>query len=44
LIRYYVDRVKKTDFFRLAAGGVIAGEGLVGAIIVIWAALNFLGI
>ena len=41
---YFVKKAKKTDFWRLVAGGVIAGEGLVGAILVIVAAAKFLGI
>jgi len=42
--RYAVDKAKKTNFWRLVAGGVIAGEGLVGAIIVLAAAFKFFGI
>ncbi|MFH1107041.1 MAG: OPT/YSL family transporter [Candidatus Micrarchaeota archaeon] len=30
IIRFLADRAKSTDFWRLAAAGVIAGEGLVG--------------
>ena len=41
-IRYAADRIKKTEIFRLVAGGLIAGEGLVGAIIVLAAAAKFL--
>ena len=44
LASYFVKKAKKTDFWRLVAGGVIAGEGLVGAILVIVAAAKFLGI
>lgn len=44
VIRYFVDKAKKTDFWRLAAGGVIAGEGLVGAIIVLASAAKFFGL
>jgi uncharacterized oligopeptide transporter (OPT) family protein len=43
IIRYFVDKSKKTDLWRLVAGGVIAGEGLVGAIIVLISAKAFLG-
>ncbi|MCX8175503.1 MAG: OPT/YSL family transporter [Candidatus Micrarchaeota archaeon] len=43
VLRYLADRAKKTEFWRLVAGGVIAGEGLVGALLVIWAAKSFLG-
>ena len=42
--RFFIDRAKKTDYWRLVAGGVIAGEGLVGAIIVLVAAFKFFGI
>lgn len=44
VLRYFIDRAKKTEFWRLAAGGVIAGEGLVGAILVLAAAAKFFGI
>ncbi len=44
MLRYSIDRAKKTEFFRLVAGGVIAGEGLVGAILVLSAAAKFFGI
>ncbi len=44
MIRYFVDKAKKTDFWRLVAGGVIAGEGLVGAILVLAMAAKFFGI
>ncbi len=43
LIRYAVDKRKQTELWRLVAGGVIAGEGLVGAIIVLISAKAFLG-
>ena len=42
--RYFIDRKKQTEKWRLVAGGVIAGEGLVGAIIVLIAAAKFFGI
>jgi len=41
--RYLIDRKKQTEKWRLVAGGVIAGEGLVGAIMVLIAAAKFLG-
>ncbi|MFA6907688.1 MAG: OPT/YSL family transporter [Candidatus Micrarchaeia archaeon] len=41
--RHSIDRAKQTEKWRLIAGGVIAGEGLVGAIIVLVAAAKFLG-
>jgi len=41
--RYFIDRAKKTDTWRLVAGGVIAGEGLIGAIIVLLSAAKFFG-
>ena len=44
IARYFADRAKKTEYFRLVAGGLIAGEGLVGAIIVLLAAAKFFGI
>jgi uncharacterized oligopeptide transporter (OPT) family protein len=44
IARYFIDRAKQTEKWRLAAGGVIAGEGLVGAIIVLAAAAKFLGL
>ncbi len=42
--RYFIDKAKQTEKWRLVAGGVIAGEGLVGAIIVLAAAAKFFGI
>ncbi|MFA6214146.1 MAG: OPT/YSL family transporter [Candidatus Micrarchaeia archaeon] len=42
--RFFIDRAKQTEKWRLVAGGAIAGEGLVGAIIVLAAAAKFLGI
>jgi len=44
LARHFIDRAKKTEYWRLVAGGVIAGEGLVGAIIVLAAAAKFFGL
>ena len=44
LARHFIDKAKQTEKWRLVAGGVIAGEGLVGAIIVLAAAAKFLGI
>ncbi|MCX6769740.1 MAG: OPT/YSL family transporter, partial [Candidatus Micrarchaeota archaeon] len=44
MARYFIDRAKQTEKWRLVAGGLIAGEGLVGAIIVIAAAAKFFGI
>ncbi|MFA6489491.1 MAG: OPT/YSL family transporter [Candidatus Micrarchaeia archaeon] len=41
---YFVSRAKKTEFWRLVAGGVIAGEGIVGAILVLAAAAKFFGV
>jgi len=41
--RYFVDRAKQTEKWRLVAGGVIAGEGLIGAIIVLLSAAKFFG-
>ncbi|MFA4982930.1 MAG: OPT/YSL family transporter, partial [Candidatus Micrarchaeia archaeon] len=41
--RYFVDRAKQTEKWRLVAGGVIAGEGLIGAIIVLISAAKFFG-
>ncbi|MFA6328175.1 MAG: OPT/YSL family transporter [Candidatus Micrarchaeia archaeon] len=43
IARFAADRAKQTEKWRLAAGGVIAGEGLVGAIIVLLAAAKFFG-
>ena len=43
-LRYFIDKAKKTEYWRLVAGGVIAGEGLVGAIIVLAAAAKFFGL
>ena len=42
--RHFIDKAKKTEYWRLVAGGVIAGEGLVGAIIVLAAAAKFFGL
>jgi uncharacterized oligopeptide transporter (OPT) family protein len=42
--RYFIDKAKQTEKWRLIAGGVIAGEGLIGAIIVLAAAAKFFGI
>ena len=42
--RHFIDKAKKTEHWRLVAGGVIAGEGLVGAIIVLAAAAKFFGL
>ena len=44
IARHFIDRAKKTEYWRLVAGGVIAGEGLVGAIIVLAAAAKFFGL
>ena len=44
MARHFVEKAKKTEFWRLVAGGVIAGEGLVGAILVIAAAAKFFGV
>lgn len=44
IARYFVDKAKKAEKWRLVAGGVIAGEGLVGAIIVLAAAAKFFGL
>ncbi|VVB98750.1 OPT oligopeptide transporter protein [uncultured archaeon] len=44
IIRHFVDKAKKTEYWRLVAGGLIAGEGLVGAMIVLAAAAKFFGI
>lgn len=41
---YFIGKAKKTEFWRLVAGGVIAGEGLVGAIVVLFAAAKFFGL
>lgn len=41
---YFVKKAKQTEFWRLAAGGVIAGEGLVGAVLVLAAAAKFFGV
>ena len=41
--RHFIDKAKKTEYWRLVAGGVIAGEGLMGAIIVLAAAAKFFG-
>lgn len=41
--RYFIDKAKKTETWRLVAGGVIAGEGLVGVIIVLLSAAKFFG-
>jgi len=43
LARHFIDKAKKTEFWRLVAGGVIAGEGLVGASLVLLAAAKFFG-
>ena len=43
IARHFIDRAKKTEHWRLVAGGVIAGEGLVGAILVLIAAAKFFG-
>lgn len=43
IARHFIDKAKKTEYWRLVAGGLIAGEGLVGAIIVLAAAAKFLG-
>jgi len=42
--RHFIDKAKQTEKWRLVAGGVIAGEGLVGAIIVLLAAAKFFGL
>jgi len=42
--RHFIDKAKKTEYWRLVAGGVIAGEGLVGAIIVLASAAKFFGL
>jgi len=42
--RFFIDRAKQTEKWRLVAGGVIAGEGLVGAILVLLAAAKFFGL
>jgi len=42
--RHFIDRAKKTEYWRLVAGGVIAGEGLAGAIMVLAAAAKFFGV
>ena len=44
ILRYFIDKAKTTDYWRLVAGGVIAGEGLVGALLVMGAAIKFLGL
>jgi len=44
IARHFIDKAKQTEKWRLVAGGVIAGEGLVGAIIVLAAAAKFFGI
>ena len=44
LARHFIDGAKQTEKWRLAAGGVIAGEGLIGAIIVLLAAAKFFGL
>jgi uncharacterized oligopeptide transporter (OPT) family protein len=44
IARHFIDRAKQTEKWRLVAGGIIAGEGLVGAIIVLVSAAKFLGI
>ena len=44
LARHFIDKARKTEHWRLIAGGVIAGEGLVGAILVLLAAAKFFGI
>ena len=33
LMRYFVDRRRKTDYYRIVAAGLIAGEGLVGVLL-----------
>jgi len=43
IARHLIDREKQTEKWRLVAGGMIAGEGLVGAIIVLAAAAKFFG-
>ena len=36
-IRHFVDRKKRTDFYRIIAAGVISGEGLVGVVLALLA-------
>lgn len=44
IARHFADMAKKTEFWRLVAGGLIAGEGLVGAAIVLFSAAKFFGL
>ena len=44
IARWFIDRANKTDVWRLVAGGLIAGEGLVGAVIVLASAAKFFGL
>ncbi|MCX8194911.1 MAG: OPT/YSL family transporter [Candidatus Micrarchaeota archaeon] len=43
ILRFLADKAGQTEKWRLVAGGVIAGEGLVGALLVLLAAAKFLG-
>ena len=44
LIRHFADKAKQTEKWRLVAGGLIAGEGLIGAMLVLLSAAHFFGI
>ena len=44
IARLFIERAGQVEKWRLVAGGVIAGEGLVGVILVLAAAARFLGI
>ena len=44
LARSAIDRAGKTDTARIIASGLIAGEGIVGAALILWAAATILGI
>ena len=44
LARHFIGKSKQTEKWRLVAGGVIAGEGLVGALIVLASAAKFFGL
>ncbi|MFA5106080.1 MAG: OPT/YSL family transporter [Candidatus Micrarchaeia archaeon] len=44
LARAAIDRAGKTDTARIIASGVIAGEGIVGAALILWGAATVLGL
>ncbi len=44
LARILIDRAGKTDTARIIASGIIAGEGIVGAALILWGAATLLGL